>query len=101
LRGKGDASIGKTFSSSIASLDVTGFGASQIFTGIQSGLAALSAAEKQKLVKKTNAVFAFDVTNTEKKSQMWFVDVKVFFYLRSNPRMVKAVLGWVTRLKLI
>lgn len=59
-----------------ASLEVGGFGASQIFAGIQSGLGGLSKDDRVKIVKKTNAIFAFQVTNGERKTQAWFVDVK-------------------------
>lgn len=58
------------------SLEVAGFGASQVFSAIQKGLAALPSAEKVKLVKKTNAIFAFAITNADKKTQSWFVDMK-------------------------
>ena len=62
--------VSKTF------VEIAGFGASLVFAGIQKGLAALPASEKAKLIKKTNSVFAFTITNGEKKVQSWFVDVK-------------------------
>ena len=68
------ASSASPASSSIA---VKGFGASQVFTAIQAGLQGLSKDKRLALVKKTKAVFAFEITNAEKKVQVWSVDVKV------------------------
>lgn len=58
-------------------LVVKGFNASQIFVGIQSGIQGLSKEQRLVLVKKSKAVFAFEITNSEKKVQAWFVDMKV------------------------
>lgn len=60
-----------------SSLVVKGFGASQVFTAIQAGLQGLSKEQRLGMVKKTKAVFAFEITNAEKKVQAWYVDVKV------------------------
>jgi multifunctional beta-oxidation protein len=70
--GKSDSSA----KSGSTSLEVAGFGASKVFTAIQKGLTTLPSDEKTKLVKKTNAVFAFAITSADKKTQSWFVDMK-------------------------
>lgn len=59
-----------------SSIAVPGFGASQVFQGVEKGLASLSKEERLKVVKKTNAVFAFVITNAEKKTASWYIDVK-------------------------
>ena len=61
------------------SLDVPGFGASKIFVGIDKGLKSMTSAQRAKEVQKTKAVFAFNVTNKDKKVGNWFVDMKVIF----------------------
>ena len=64
-----------------ASLDVPGFGASKIFVGIDKGLKAMKSEQRIKEVQKVKAIFAFNVTNKDKKVQNWYVDMKVFFKL--------------------
>ena len=57
------------------SIEVGGFAASAIISAIKKGLEAQSNEERAKLIKKTNAVFAFDITQGA-KSQSWFLDLK-------------------------
>ncbi|KAI8926957.1 hypothetical protein BC831DRAFT_454475 [Entophlyctis helioformis] len=57
------------------SLAVAGFAASKIFESIDAGLKATPAAERQALVKKLKAIFAFEI-NAGGKTQAWYVDVK-------------------------
>jgi acyl dehydratase len=52
------------------------FASSAIFTGIQAGLDNLPGAERSALVKKTDAIFAFEVNNGKETSH-WYVDLKV------------------------
>ena len=75
--GKAASKAAPVAAPSSSSLVVKGFGASQVFTAIQAGLQGLSKEQRLGLVKKTKAVFAFEITNTEKKVQTWYVDVKV------------------------
>lgn len=63
-----------TSSSSSGSIEKPGFKASAVFVGVQKGLDQLSPPEKEKLIKKTNAVFSFIVTAAEKHT--WYVDMK-------------------------
>jgi putative sterol carrier protein len=75
LRGAGDsAPPAKT--ATPAGINVPGFASSQVFAAIQKGLAALPAASRTKEVKKAASVFAFTITNAEKKVNTWFVDMK-------------------------
>jgi multifunctional beta-oxidation protein len=73
LRVKGNA--GK--SAAEDSIDVPGFQASKVFAAIEQAMKSLPKDQLEKEVKKTKAVFAFEITNDEKKSQVWYVDLKV------------------------
>ncbi|KAI8915798.1 hypothetical protein EDD86DRAFT_186096 [Gorgonomyces haynaldii] len=57
------------------SIAVAGFAASEIFKAIEASLGKLSSDARAALIKKTNAVFAFEVTNGS-KTQTWFLDLK-------------------------
>ncbi|KAJ3270392.1 hypothetical protein HDV01_007858 [Terramyces sp. JEL0728] len=54
---------------------VTGYDSSAIFQQIEKGLAA-SPADKEAAIKKTKAIFQFDVKNKEGKVQQWTLDLK-------------------------
>ncbi len=55
---------------------VPGFKASPLFQQIHAGLSSASEASRTSQVKKTNAVFQFEIINAEKKKQGWFIDLK-------------------------
>ncbi|KAI8901668.1 hypothetical protein BC833DRAFT_617445 [Globomyces pollinis-pini] len=59
-----------------SSINVPGYGASQVFLAIEKGLGSLSKEQRAKEIKKTKAVFAFDIANKDKKVQSWFIDMK-------------------------
>ncbi|KAJ3033041.1 hypothetical protein HDV00_006826 [Rhizophlyctis rosea] len=76
LAGSGGAPAKSGASSGSSGVNVPGFKASNVFQQIQAGLGGLTGDEKSSIIKKTKAVFAFDITNGEGKKQSWFVDVK-------------------------
>jgi putative sterol carrier protein len=53
-----------------------GFGASAIFEQAKQQMDSASEAEKQDQIKKVKALFQFDVTNGEGKTQTWWIDLK-------------------------
>ena len=53
----------------------SGFASEAVFSAIEKSLAALGSSQRAATVKKTNAVFAFEITKDGKK-QSWFVDLK-------------------------
>jgi len=68
-------------SSKVGSVKVPGFAASSIFEQIESGLTTSSSQDRLAQVKKIGAIFAFDIKNNEGKSQAWYIDLKVIFFL--------------------
>ncbi|KAJ3089225.1 hypothetical protein HK102_006900 [Quaeritorhiza haematococci] len=57
-------------------IEVPGYESSKIFGAIKSGLDSASPAEKEGYVKKTKAIFQFDVKNASGKIQTWTLDLK-------------------------
>jgi acyl dehydratase/putative sterol carrier protein len=57
-------------------LNVQGFNSSQVFLAIEKGLSALPSEIRAKEVTKADSVFAFTITNAEKKVNTWYVDMK-------------------------
>ncbi|TPX42713.1 hypothetical protein SeLEV6574_g05450 [Synchytrium endobioticum] len=55
---------------------VSGFASSVLFENIEQGLASMPSAQKKALVNKTKGVFQIDISNSAKKSQSWFVNLK-------------------------
>ncbi|KAG2188495.1 hypothetical protein INT44_001249 [Umbelopsis vinacea] len=53
-----------------------GFAASSIFEQAKKQMDGASDAEKQAQIKKAKALFQFDITNGEGKSQTWWIDLK-------------------------
>jgi multifunctional beta-oxidation protein len=70
------SAISQKAASTPSGINVPGFGASQVFTAMEKGLNALSDSARTKEVEKTKAVFSFTITNSEKKTNTWVVDMK-------------------------
>ncbi|KAJ3289114.1 hypothetical protein HK104_007731 [Borealophlyctis nickersoniae] len=62
--------------SAAGGVEVSGFQSSKVFAEIAAGIAGASAAQKDAIKKKANAVFQFDVKNAEGKVQTWTLDLK-------------------------
>jgi hypothetical protein len=67
-----------TASSALATTDigVAGFGASKVFQAAQAQLNALSPRDKAAKLKKANAIFQFDITDNDGKTESWTIDAK-------------------------
>ncbi|KAJ7637638.1 SCP2 sterol-binding domain-containing protein [Mycena polygramma] len=57
-------------------LKVPGFKASELIAGISSAFAAMPDTEKAAQIKKTNGVFQLEVSNPEKETATWTIDLK-------------------------
>ncbi|KAJ6577191.1 SCP2 sterol-binding domain-containing protein [Mycena capillaripes] len=60
----------------MSELKVPGFKASEIIVAISEAFAAMPDAEKAAKIKKTNGVFQLDVSNAEKETATWTIDMK-------------------------
>ncbi|KAJ3255725.1 hypothetical protein HK103_006092 [Boothiomyces macroporosus] len=68
---------------------VAGYDSSAIFQQIEKGLSS-SPADKDAAIKKTKAVFQFDVKNKEGKVQQWTLDLKTNGTVKTGPASPKA-----------
>ncbi|KAJ3413977.1 hypothetical protein HDV05_007266 [Chytridiales sp. JEL 0842] len=57
-------------------LEAEGFQASGLIVALNKGLSSLGPDARKALVKKTKAIFEFQVTNTSNATQTWYVDLK-------------------------
>ncbi|KAI8922315.1 SCP2 sterol-binding domain-containing protein, partial [Powellomyces hirtus] len=57
-------------------VEVPGFQSSAVFSQIKSGIDAASAEQKAAIVKKTKAVFQFDVKSSSGQVQTWTLNLK-------------------------
>ncbi|KAL5035272.1 hypothetical protein BDV3_005228 [Batrachochytrium dendrobatidis] len=58
------------------SSSTSGFGSDAIFSMIGSRMSSLSSTEKDAFLKKTKAIFQFDIKNAEGVTQIWLLDLK-------------------------
>ncbi|CAO3659650.1 unnamed protein product [Rhizopus stolonifer] len=60
----------------MSDIKTTGFQSSEVFASLKSAVDALPAAGKDKLKKQVNGIFEFVITNDEKKTETFTVDLK-------------------------
>ncbi|KAJ7274478.1 SCP2 sterol-binding domain-containing protein [Mycena haematopus] len=71
-------------------LKVPGFQASELIAGISAAFAAMPDPEKAAQIKKTNGIFQLDVTNTDKETATWTIDLKKTGTVYRGPAKPKA-----------
>ncbi|TRM64997.1 SCP2 sterol-binding domain-containing protein [Schizophyllum amplum] len=60
----------------MSDIKVPGFKASDLLANVSSSFGTLSDAQKQAQMKKTNGIFELQVSNAEKQTATWTVDMK-------------------------
>ncbi|KAL2911980.1 hypothetical protein HK105_208527 [Polyrhizophydium stewartii] len=75
LAGGASAGAASGAAPAAAGVSVPGFASSKIFEQVEAGIKSTPSAARSALVKKTNAVFGFDISNGS-STQSWFVDLK-------------------------
>jgi len=74
----------------MSDLKVDGFTSSQILVDLSSVFDSVSDEERKQLMKKTNGIFQIEVSNSEKKTAVWTIDMKKTGSVYKGPAKPKA-----------
>jgi len=74
----------------MSDIKVDGFKSSQIIADLNSVFDGISDEERTQLIKRTNGIFQIDVTNPEKQTAVWTIDMKKTGTVYKGPAKPKA-----------